>query len=41
MKIGWLVWYYDEDDAPTFHKDGEEPDYCFRKIRIVYSEVVE
>jgi hypothetical protein len=41
MKIGWLVWEYSEDINPTFYKDGEEPEYCSHKIRIVYAEVVE
>lgn len=40
MKIGWLVWLH-EDDTPEFHKDGFEPDYCYKKIRIVYAEVTD
>lgn len=41
MKIGWLVWSYEDDDQPTFYKDGEEPDWGHRKVRIVYAEVIE
>lgn len=41
MKIGWLVWQNSEDQHPTFYKDGEEPSYAHRSIRIVYAEVID
>jgi hypothetical protein len=39
MKIGWLVWDYEDDEFPKL-KDCK-PDWCFRAIQIVYAEVIE
>jgi hypothetical protein len=39
MKIGWLVWVYEGDKYPHFRK--YEPDFCWKKIQIVYAEVIE
>lgn len=43
MKIGWLVWSYSPnefpDERPELYEDGTEPEYCAKKIRIVYCEV--
>ena len=41
MKIGWLVWLNDDDERPTFYKNGEEPAYAHRSVQIVYAEVVD
>lgn len=37
MKIGYLVWRYDDMDTPEFWK--EEPGYCYKYKMIVYSEI--
>jgi hypothetical protein len=39
VKIGWLVWAFDDDDRPELYEDGTEPEWAFRKVRIVYAEV--
>jgi hypothetical protein len=41
MKIGWLVWEWEDNERPTLFKDGEEPSWAHKKIKIVYAEVME
>lgn len=41
MKIGWLVWEDEADEFPIMVPDGHDMlNYCYRKVRIVYAEVV-
>lgn len=41
MKIGWLVWRYEDDEHPTLVPDDHSDlDYCHRKVRVVYAEVL-
>ena len=35
------MWEYSEEAQPTFYEDGKAPQYAFRKVRIVYAEVIE
>lgn len=37
MKIGWLVWESDADKYPVLI--DREPDFCFKCVRIVYTEI--
>lgn len=39
MKIGWLVWEYEDDERPTLWTE-EPPRWCARVVQIVYSEIV-
>lgn len=39
MKIGWLVWRYDDTEFPELM--DYKPDWCFKAIQIVYAEVQE
>jgi len=40
MKMGWLVWDYEDTGFPTLFP--EEPDWHFFKIvKVVYAEVIE
>lgn len=42
MKIGWLVWEYEDDEFPTLVPDGDgRLGYCHKKVQIVYAEVIE
>lgn len=39
MKIAWIVWGDEDDIHPVLM--WVEPDYCYRKVQIVYAEVLE
>jgi hypothetical protein len=42
MKIGWLVWEYEDDEHPILLPDGHDKlSWCARKVRIVYAEVAD
>lgn len=41
MKIGWLVWEFENEERPTRYVDGDEPAWAYRKVRIVYAELME
>ena len=41
MKLGWLVWRYDDDDdTPEFHTTEPE-NFWYKVVLIVYTEIVE
>jgi hypothetical protein len=41
MKIGWLVWEDESDDFPILVPEGHvKLDFAYRKVRIVYTEVI-
>jgi hypothetical protein len=39
MKIGYLVWTYEEDEFPTLR--SYPPSWCHRYMQIVYAEIEE
>ncbi len=42
MKIAFLVWRYEDDEHPSVVPEGHSDlDYCFKKVRIAYSEIIE
>jgi hypothetical protein len=42
MKVGWLVWRYEEDEYPILvPEDDRATDFCWKKVRIVYAEITE
>ena len=40
MKIGWLVWRYEEDEEPRFFSDESFDGWGFKVVQIVYCEVI-
>jgi hypothetical protein len=40
MKIAWLVWEYEDTLEPDFTTE-EPPVYYYKRVKIVYIEVIE
>jgi len=40
MKLGWLVWKYDDSDTPEFHTTEPE-NFWHKVVLIVYTEIIE
>lgn len=42
MKVAYLVWQDSDDDYPILVPEGDSKlDWCWKKIRIAYSEIIE